>query len=270
MSDRWDEIFGTKGILFNENSNLFLRYFYVSEQKYITKTELYKEWKEWIESKDSDELIAFIEKLYDAAQDFSNLKNPEQIDDAKLGEILLILRKTGSVQWFSIGFPLMKILKIYSYNTPEHKKALDVLWLVANVITRFVITEKRFNILEKKFPKIALSLSKKVDYDFSDKKNTKSFETHLEALLHVEKLLNEIVDEEVGDFSTAQIDEYLIQADITNNALATIILRLVYAKQMNHGVNLSKSLTLEHVFPIIHGPSWNDQSGIAEQIKYKL
>lgn len=129
------------------------------------KSELYSEWKKWIEKLKDDEsgifdLIADIKLAGESYSYFKNSRHP----DGNLAELFAILDKTQSIQWFSVGFPIMKIFAKFEGNQDIRKKTYDLFWLLANITIRFILREERFNHLEKEFPKQA----QRLDRVFSD------------------------------------------------------------------------------------------------------
>ncbi|MBP7774052.1 DUF262 domain-containing protein [Candidatus Gracilibacteria bacterium] len=269
-SRKWDDIFGSKGILFGENINAFLRYYYISEKEYITKTELYNKWKDWVDDRKQDQISPFIDRLGLVAKNFCAIKNIEGVDDKNLSLLLLLLKKTNSTQWFSIGFPLKEIWDRNPKGPEERKLVYNIFWLLANVTVRFMINETRFNNLEKKFPVIAKCLSLRNNVSFTDDfesitESKGKFSSDIESLKHAEKLLNSIIDKFSPD-SDLNLNDKVFD----NNALATILLRMAYNSSLPHGHIISQDLTLEHVLPVKHQQKWMSHDKFADAVKFKL
>ncbi len=147
------------------NPNSFLKYYYSSRKSYITKSELYPKWKKWIDDLKDDErgILDLLGDIKFAGESYSYFKNNRH-PDGRLAELFVILDKTQSIQWHSVGFPIMKIIDKFNGNSDIRKKAYDLFWLLANITIRFILKEERFNHLEKEFPKLA----QRLDRAFSD------------------------------------------------------------------------------------------------------
>lgn len=85
----------------------------------------------------------------------------------------------------------------------------------------------------------------------------------------MEKVRNqlwELIDEKVPDFD--EISD-LINRDFGNN-LASALLRIYYAVNVNAHGDYNGLLTLEHVCPESHSRAWSSHDAVINGIKYKI
>ncbi len=80
--------------------------------------------------------------------------------------------------------------------------------------------------------------------------------------------LESLMNEKVPDFEGEEITN-LISRDYGNN-LASALLRLYYAVNINAHGDYSGELTLEHVCPESHTKHWSSHNGFINEIKYRL
>lgn len=256
-----DETFWSQWDLFWVNPNSFLKYYYSSRKSYITKSELYPRWKQWISSLSSDHrgIFELLEDIKSAGKSYSDFSKASHQDPA-LAELFTILGKTQSIQWYSVGFPIMKVFNKFGSNIGVRRKTYDAFWLLANITIRFILREERFNHLEKEFPKLAQRLDKAADM---------GQESALKELNAVIDDISKLIDEKVPDFTLDEIDT-LISKDYGSNNLATALLRIYLAVNVvPHGTFLG-DLTLEHVCPESHARAWSSHNEFADEIKYKI
>lgn len=115
----------------------------------------------WIEDIKGDQRAIFdlLRDIRLAGESYAYFKNARHSDE-KFAELFAILDKTQSIQWYSVGFSIMKLVDKFESNISVRRKAHDLFWLLANITIRFILKEERFNHLEKEFPKLAQSLDR--------------------------------------------------------------------------------------------------------------
>ncbi len=311
VADKWDSIFSIKGKISNSEHDLFLRHLHNSRQPFISKSTLFESYKNAINQKNTDkEREDYLEYLNTNADIFQQFKKLYSVDnkgnvttffeDIELLELFLLLKKSGSVQWYSLAFPLIAI-----YNAANSKKNIQLiqkikttLWLTVNLILRFQILEIRFNYLEKRIPRMARSLSIKVKFpiheDVSEEQVAKLevFNSVELALDYVILSLNEIIQDQVGinrlkservseNFNDPTIPNYnLIQElpilktimakDFESNSLAYSLLRIYNLTKIESNASLLPFLSLEHVLPQKYQENWKESAAFAPRVVNQL
>lgn len=251
----WNDIFGQEGIVEPKNSNHFLRVFLMLDNGHVNNSQVYKKYKEKLDSIGASEL--FLHSGLEAAKAYRAILSPvllfddgtkhELISDSDLSELFILLGKTKVKQWIVLG------LAIYlGFISREISKddALSALQVILKTTIRFKILDKRFNLIEKKFPELANALYT----------NTVSIEFVIDEL---EKFLeNHASSEEVS----TRLDEYLFE----ENDLAYILLRQLFKAQLHLDTSIATDikLSLEHVLPEKHG-KWI-QTERNDDMKYRI
>ena len=234
---------------------------------------MYSGYKSIILEKEPNEVLYWVNSLGKSATDYVHFRDVYDTDgkfynnDFDLQNMLVMLKKTGSLQWHTVAFALSKAVA----DEPGcHKECLKTYWLLFNLILRFSLLDVRFNYLEKRLPKIARSIwgRKKYSLDENETEASGQFETYSEAIKYGQDCIRQLIDQHVPD---SKITDDIFSSDIRDNNLFNCILRLCYLGKVPHGHSLDGDLTLEHVLPIDHS-KWSAaiSSADAEAIKFKL
>ena len=145
----------------------------------------------------------------------------------------------------------------------------EVLFLLLKIAVRFKILDKRFNVIEKKMPTLAKMLYTLEIIEEKEGTKVKRSLTIDEAIDILKEELNSIIDSNVSDseFSAILKNGFLLD----DNSLAFIILRVIAAQDIKHGLAFSntKTLTLEHVLPEKHKKYWGDIDDV-DALKYSI
>ncbi|MCH1400987.1 MAG: DUF262 domain-containing HNH endonuclease family protein [Schleiferiaceae bacterium] len=247
----WTEIFSNK---LDHTYNLFqfVRYAYMSQHGHITTKQVYSKYQKMLSGHSTFvKMMDFLQNnLSVSADSFKNIKKPLSSSfqkDSRIFNAINLLNSTKTVQWHSI------VLRVLDYYLPNQQnvspklcdKILALFEELFNITFTINLVDKVANVLEKKFPEIAMSINI----------NPNDFENTLEnATLAVKNL--SITE----DLRISLIDDQTILNHKTfrkKNDLATmVIFAIQYKEESRKGINLVTT-SLEHTLPqTIESSKW--------------
>lgn len=247
----WTEIFSNK---LDHTYNLFqfVRYAYMSQHGHITTKQVYSKYQKMLAGNSTFvEMMDFLQNnLSVSADSFKNIKKPLSSSfqkDSRIFNAINLLNSTKTVQWHSI---VLRVLDFYLPNqqnvsTKLCDKILALFEELFNITFTINLVDKVANVLEKKFPEIAMSINI----------NPNDFENTLEnATLAVKNL--SITE----DLRISLIDDQTILNHKTfrkKNDLATmVIFAIQYKEESRKGIYLVTT-SLEHTLPqTIESSKW--------------
>ncbi len=274
INNEWVSIFvDQNGILKGSKTQEYLRVYINSRsQRMISNNEIYKTYQTEINA---------LSTLQDVNDYFNNIKLNAQhfkdivwiyesnssgkiefISNQNVWELLILLRKTKVKQWLSLGLALYRE---YKKPTPtiNDTQIEDMFRLIFNLCFRFKIMDKRFNILEQEFPRLAYCVYSAQIWDGATFIRAKMSEVIEYVITTLEGLISQHVNN--ADFRNT-LRHYIFD----ENDLAYIILRYVVYPQLPHGSKFTEDgLSLEHVLPEKHQTHWLSHPS-ADDIKYSI
>ena len=240
----WSDIFSNK---LDHTYNLlqFVRYAYMSQHGHITSKEVYSKYQsELVKYSDFMKMKSFLENnLSVSADSFRNIKKPESSSfqkDSRIFNAINLLNSTKTVQWHSI------VLRVLDYYLPNQQnvstqlcdKILVLMEELFNITFTINLVDKVANVLEKRFPEIAMSI------DISD---PNEFENTLEDATIAIKNLSITEDLRISLIEDKTILNH--NTFLKKNDLATmVIFAIQYKERSTKGINLSIT-SLEHTLP---------------------
>lgn len=252
--EMWDRLFGRDKIIESEQAQFFIRNFLMIIFGHLPNDKIYSTFKEYLQKFSGSDIVELVSDISEKAKIFSKLINLNQMGvfstdpqlDNEAREILICLKKTNVKQWYCIGFVLcFHLLK----NKITVNDFIKVLKKILRLVIMYQITEKRFNAIEKDFPKFAKEflVQPKID-ELIKKLNDSSITPHWSMV------------------------ETALDAPITfedSNNLALVLLRVLAFSRVPHGYNLDSEMSLEHVLPEAHEQNWGEISDV-KKIKYSI
>lgn len=240
----WKEIFSNK-LDHTYNSLQFVRYAYMSQHGHITSKEIYSKYQRMLARYSTfSEMKSFLEdNLSVSAVSFKNIKTPESgsfSKDSRIYNGIRLLNSTKTVQWQSI------ILRVLDYYLPNQQsvtsKTSDTILILIeelfNISFTINLVDKVANVLEKRFPEIAMSIDIKGPVEFEN--------TLIEATRAVKNLSIK------EDLRISLIDNRTILDHNTfqdKNDLATMVIFAIQYKEESKKGNYLVTTSLEHTLP---------------------
>jgi hypothetical protein len=181
------------------------------------------------------ELIQFLEvDLLSDASNFRVIKNSTDLNkpNIQLQNVIKLLQSTRSTQWYSIA---ISVLRAYNkFNSIKVTESLQkFLEIVHEIVFTIILTERKANIVEKRFPEFALKIN--------------NYTNEKELLLLLDNLFIEIEkfrNSENLNYTSVDLNEVDL---ISNNINGNMILFLIeYRSNGSHNLALK---SLEHILP---------------------
>lgn len=238
--------------------NMFLRYYWCSSRRKVTKKNLYPELKRFIQEKlrSDNDVIKFVDELIDEAKRFKELFLPP----SKLGECAEYLYDMVNI--IDMRQHLILLLSASKIdNKDDFKKWIKLTYLIA---TRYIIISKgSANRLENIFSSLAIELRKKIESNeyssfenFISKLDNNMKNRLKEIYVDDEEIKNRLMvrkfvskpDERKAKYLLKKINEYILNMDRDTKETKVIL-------------NMDE-LQLEHIEP--------RTSNRIEDAKYKL
>ena len=229
----WKQIFDEE--LDNKDDIQFLRYSYNSRNTFITKSELYDKYESLFDKMTFNQIKDFLEyQILCDASNFNILKNSsfKNTLSIELGNAIKLLQSTKSTQWYSI---CLSALRGYNkFNSIHVSRTIQKLFeLVHEIVFSIILSERKANIIEKKFPEFAVDLN--------------SFSNEKELLSIIDKVsdeLNKFKLRENLNYSSVDLND----VDFTSNNLNGNIVLFLINYHRSGTSNLALK-SLEHILP---------------------
>ena len=266
---RWNGIFGKDGIISGDSSRAAIRNYLMTRKGHITNDEVYNNCRKMLNNENDSK--SFLDSLeIDAAlfRDITILSENvnrtviRYVEDDDAYELMFLLNKSKVRQWQSIA---LSAYGLFKENKIDKNDLIEILNLLLNICIKYRILNKRFNLIEKDFPRMArlLKMLKVIDNgmsrDITVQDAVANCKSELKSIISATTLDSEIQ----AALNTGYIFE--------ENDLAYIMLRIVARKQIPHGLgfNATQNLTLEHVLPEKHKSNWGEIND-CERKKYSI
>jgi hypothetical protein len=244
--DKWDDL---RESLSQQNTNSFLRHYWLSKYSVIKEKELLSSIEKNIKKK--NDVFKFIDELRDEAEYYDALLNPnknfwgkksQEIDS--LLEELQILSKQQTIPL------LMASCREDFFHTNEFVKLLQI--MISYMFRYLTIGERENKELERLFSDIAIDIRK------GNIKDTREIRS---------RLLNDYVDDD-------QFITLFSKKQIKSNKVARYILIKIENHISEEAEKVNKRITLEHILPKSPNDEWKEylkqQKMSKEEFVYRI
>ena len=236
----WSDIFSNT---LDHTFNLikFVRYAYISEYGHITHKQIFEKYKHLLNNKDYEGIINYLENnLLNKAKIFKDINSNETQLDAKLHNVIHLLKSTKTVQWFSIAMAVLNPLYLdIKLEKTTKDLMVELLESLHEIMFTLNFVDKVANELEKKLPEIASKIKFNNQKDFIDKLNFAK--TSLETFKNTQNLSFQDID-----FSDP---DDLVKSFEKNNDLGHMFIFFFKYKRQGSSTNKVFTSSLEHALP---------------------
>jgi len=226
--DKWDEIRET---LSQQNTNSFLRHFWLSKYSVIKEKELLNAIEKKVNKK--NEVFKFLDELKDDADYYDALLNPSKGFWGKRSQEIVDLLEELQILSKQQPLPLlMASCKEERFHTNEFIKLLEM--CISFIFRYLTISERENKELERLFSDIAIDIRK------GKIKDTREVR---------ERLLREYVDDQsfIENFSKKHIKSIKV---------AKYVLMKIENHLSNENEKVNRKITLEHILPKSPNEEW--------------